>query len=106
MIPPAQQQGTLAARNILRRTQGEVEREFVYDDRGLMATIGRSRAVAWLYNRVALRGSIAWIVWLVLHLMTLMGFRNRVQVFINWVWNYITYDRSIRIILDRNEDRT
>jgi NADH dehydrogenase len=105
MIPPAQQQGTLAARNILRRTQGEVEREFVYADRGLMATIGRSRAVAWLYNRVPLRGFTAWAVWLVLHLMTLMGFRNRVQVFINWVWNYITYDRSIRIILDRNEDR-
>jgi len=64
-----------------------------------MATIGRSRAVAWLFNRVQLTGFIAWLAWLGLHLITLIGFRNRLNVFVNWVWNYLTYDRSVRIIL-------
>jgi len=99
LIPVAQQQGKLAARNILRRLKGEPERPFKYFDRGLMATIGRSRAVAWLFNRVQLTGFIAWLAWLGLHLITLIGFRNRLNVFVNWVWNYLTYDRSVRIIL-------
>jgi hypothetical protein len=66
----------------------------------IMATIGRRRAVAWIYNRIQLRGFIAWLAWLGLHLITLLGFRNQLNVFINWVWNYFTYDRSVRIILD------
>jgi len=99
LIPVAQQQRKLAARNILRRLKGEPERPFKYFDRGLMATIGRSRAVAWLFNRVQLTGFIAWLAWLGLHLITLIGFRNRLNVFVNWVWNYLTYDRSVRIIL-------
>ncbi len=99
LIPVAQQQGRLAARNILRRLKGEPERPFKYFDRGLMATIGRSRAVAWIFNRVQLTGFIAWLAWLGLHLITLIGFRNRLNVFVNWVWNYLTYDRSVRIIL-------
>lgn len=100
MIPPAMQQGKLAAQNILAVIDDRPVRPFHYVDRGLMATIGRSRAVAWLYNRVALRGSLAWVVWLVFHLLTLLGFRNRMQVLLNWVWNYFTYDRGVRIILN------
>ena len=66
----------------------------------MRATIGRSRAVAWIYNRIPMTGFIAWLAWLVLHLIWLLGFRNRLNVFVNWVWNYLTYDRSVRIILE------
>jgi NADH dehydrogenase len=68
-----------------------------------MATIGRSRAVSWLYNRVQLSGFLAWVGWLFFHLITLMGFRSRLNVLVNWVWNYFTYDRSVRIILEKSE---
>lgn len=101
VIPVAQQQGTLAAKNIMRRIRGEAEQDFKYSDKGLMATIGRSRAVAYPYYKVQLTGYIAWITWLTLHLIWLLGFRNRLNVFVNWVWNYFTYDRSVRIILER-----
>jgi NADH dehydrogenase len=99
LIPVATQQGILAAHNILNRIAGAEEATFKYSDRGIMATIGRDRAVAWIYNRVKLSGYIAWLSWLGLHLIALMGFRNRLNVFINWVWNYLTYDRSVRLIL-------
>lgn len=101
LIPVAQQQGELAAHNILADIAGQPLRSFSYHDRGIMATIGRSRAVAWIYNRIPLRGFLAWLAWLFLHLITLLGFRNRATVFINWVWNYFTYDRSVRLILDQ-----
>ena len=102
LSPVAIQQGELAAGNILAEIEGRAKRSFVYKDRGVMATIGRSKAVAWLYNRVPLRGYIAWVVWLVFHLISLIGFRNRLNVLVNWVWNYFTYDRSVRIILERS----
>lgn len=101
LIPVAQQQGILAAQNILADIAGQPAQTFSYHDRGIMATIGRRRAVVWLYNRFSLKGYLAWIAWLALHLLTLLGFRNRLNVFINWVWNYLTYDRSVRIILEK-----
>ena len=103
LIPVAKQQGILAARNIRRRLDGQPQQSFTYTglrDRGIMATIGRRRAVAWIFYRVQLTGYIAWLAWLVLHLITLLGFRNRLNVFVNWMWNYFTYDRSVRIILE------
>lgn len=100
LIPVAKQQGILAARNIIRRLNGETQAAFRYSDRGIMATIGRSRAVAWIYNRVQLRGFAAWLAWLGLHLIALMGFRNRLNVFINWVWNYVHYGSPVRLILE------
>ncbi len=100
LIPVAKQQGALAAKNILRRIEGKPQEAFRYRDRGIMATIGRNRAVAWIFYKVQLTGFIAWVAWLGLHLITLMGFRNRLNVFVNWVWNYLTYDRSVRIILE------
>jgi len=100
VIQVAKQQGILAAKNILRRLEGRPEQAFKYHDLGIMATIGRSRAVAWIYNRISLSGYVAWIAWLGLHLIWLMGFRNQLNVLVNWVWNYLTYDRSVRIILD------
>jgi len=99
LIPVAKQEGMLAARNILRRIDGEAEETFEYHDRGIMATIGRSRAVAWIFNRISLTGYLAWVAWLFLHLLWLLGFRNRISVLVNWVWNYLTYDRSVRLIL-------
>jgi NADH dehydrogenase len=100
LIPVANQQGTLASQNILRRIAEQTEKTFTYDDKGIMATIGRSRAVAWLFYKIQLTGYLAWVVWLGFHLITLMGFRNRLNVFINWVWNYLTFDRSARLILE------
>lgn len=98
LIPVAQQQGKLAAHNILAAVAGQAQQPFVYQDRGTMATIGRSRAVAWIFNRIQLTGLPAWFAWLGLHLIMLLGFSNRVTVFIDWAWNYLTYDRSVRII--------
>lgn len=103
LIPVAKQGGMLAARNILHRIADEAQETFRYVDRGIMATIGRSRAVAWIFYRVQLTGYFAWLAWLGLHLVTLMGFRNRFNVFINWLWNYLTFDRSARIILKHSE---
>ncbi|MCA9972571.1 MAG: NAD(P)/FAD-dependent oxidoreductase [Anaerolineales bacterium] len=99
LIPVAQQQGVLAAENILADIHGRPPKTFSYHDRGIMATIGRRRAVAWIFNRIPLTGYLAWLAWLGLHLVTLLGFRNRLSVFVNWVWNYLTYDRSVRLIL-------
>lgn len=106
LIPVAKQQGMHAAKNIIRRIQHQPQQAFAYNglkDRGIMATIGRSRAVAWIFYRVQITGFLAWLAWLVLHLITLMGFRNRLNVFINWVWNYLTYDRSVRLILEHSD---
>jgi NADH:ubiquinone reductase (H+-translocating) len=100
MIPVARQQGIQAAKNIFRAINSQPGDAFAYRDLGIMATIGRSRAVAWIFNRIQLSGYLAWLAWLFLHLIALMGFRNRLSVFINWVWNYLTYDRSVRMILD------
>jgi len=100
VIPVAKQQGKLAARNILAAIRQQEATAFKYNDRGIMATIGRSRAVAWIYNRIALSGFIAWLMWLGLHLIWLIGFRNRLSVLVGWTWNYLTYDRSVRIILE------
>lgn len=103
VIPVAKQQGTLAAKNIMRQLENLPQQAFSYSDlrdRGIMATIGRSRAVAWIFYKIQLTGFIAWLAWLGLHLITLLGFRNRLNVLINWVWNYFTYDRSVRIILE------
>ncbi|WP_119065613.1 NAD(P)/FAD-dependent oxidoreductase [Aggregatilinea lenta] len=100
LIPVAKQQGQLTARNILRQQKGTEQKTFTYHDRGIMATIGRSRAVAWIFYKIPLTGFIAWLAWLGLHLITLMGFRNRLSVFLSWVWNYFTWDRSVRLILE------
>jgi NADH:ubiquinone reductase (H+-translocating) len=99
LIPVANQQGKLVAENILNKLKGKPESSFKYNDRGIMATIGRTRAVAWIFYRVQLTGFLAWVAWLFLHLIMLMGFKNRVSAFMNWMWNYFTYDRSVRIIL-------
>jgi len=83
--------------------RGEPLEPFVYRDKGSMATIGRSRAIVEI-GRVHLTGTLAWWAWLLLHLVMLIGFRNRLVVLVNWAWNYLTYDRGLRAII-RDRDR-
>lgn len=91
------QQGKRAAKNILAHAQKQPMKKFHYADRGSMATIGRSSAVMDAFG-IRLSGYLAWLGWLFVHLMTLVGFRNRMVVFVNWAYNYFTYDRAVRII--------
>jgi NADH dehydrogenase len=100
LAPVAIQQGDLVAENILRVTQGKPPKRFRYKDRGSMVTIGRSAAVARIYG-LRFSGVIAWVIWLTVHLVWLIGFRNRMLVLINWAWNYLTYDRGVRMIRQR-----
>jgi NADH dehydrogenase len=79
---------------------GEPLATFHYADRGSMATIGRSRAVA-VIGRLQLTGRLAWVAWLVVHIVMLIGFRNRLVVLVNWAWNYVTFDRGLRAIIGR-----
>lgn len=97
VAPVAMQQGVQAARNLLRQMNGEPPANFHYRDPGTMATIGRSQAVAWI-GPLRLRGLIAWLAWVVVHIYQLVGFRNRVMVLLDWAWNYIVYDRPVRMI--------
>jgi len=96
----AMQSGEHAARMILADLVGESRRPFIYDDKGSMATIGKSRAVAQI-GRVALTGRIAWLFWLVVHVYSLIGFRNRLAVLFNWAWNYMFSRREARLITEK-----
>lgn len=100
LAPAALQQGEHVARNILRSLGGKPALGFHYIDKGSLATIGRSRAVGVVGN-FQLSGAFAWLVWLFVHLMSLVGFRNRVAVFWNWMWAYFTYQRSARLIVEQ-----
>lgn len=99
LAPVAMQQARHVARTISRRARGRKARRFRYVDKGTMATIGRRSAVAELPLGIRLGGTLGWLSWLALHLVFLVGFRNRVVVFVNWVWNYFTWDRGNRIII-------
>lgn len=99
VAPVAMQQGELAAANIRRALAGERQQPFRYRDRGTMATIGRRKAVAKVFG-LQLTGFIAWSMWLVVHLLQLVGLRNRVLVLVNWAWNYVRYDRANRLVTD------
>lgn len=100
LAPVAIQQGKHASEQILRRAAGTSSTPFEYLDRGKMATIGRNAAVAELPGGLRLEGFIAWVAWVFIHIAKLVGFRNRANVFINWAYNYFTYDRNARLILD------
>ena len=95
--PVAMQQGRCAARNILRQIDGRAPVRFHYFDRGSMATIGRRAAVADIRG-LRFNGFLAWLAWLFIHLIFLIGFRNRVIVFLEWVWGYVNYYRGARLI--------
>jgi len=100
VAPVAIQQAELAAENILRHIEGRPLRAFRYKDRGQMATVGRSRAVAHVF-RLQFSGFVAWVLWLFVHLVQIVGLRNRAVVLLNWAWNYFRYDRANRLVTDR-----
>jgi NADH:ubiquinone reductase (H+-translocating) len=100
LAPVAMQQGTHAAGNILRQLAGQEQLPFTYRDKGTMATIGRTAAVADIFGR-AFTGFFAWLIWLAVHLAQLIGFRNRLVVLINWAWSYLFFERMVRLILPR-----
>lgn len=92
------QQGKLLAENLKRIEKKKPLKPFHYKNLGSMATVGRNRAVA-EFKKVKTQGWIAWILWLVVHLRSILGVRNRISVMLNWMYNYFTYDQSLRIII-------
>ena len=102
---PAIQGGHHVARQIGHRLAGRPTEPFRYTDKGSMATIGRHQAVVDFPDGRHLDGPIGWVAWLGLHLVYLMGFRNRANVLVNWAWNYLTYDRGARILTDAAPER-
>lgn len=102
VAPVAMQQGERAARNILLRARGEDPLPFRYDDPGLLATIGRNAAVARMFGRT-FTGFPAWLLWVVVHIARLIGFRNRIVVLTNWAWDYLRFERVVRLILPLDE---
>lgn len=98
VAPVAQQQAALLAKNILAQLNDKPSKSFSYFDKGSMATIGRHRAILEAFG-IKLSGILAWIGWMALHLMILVSFRSKLIVFTNWLWNYVTYQRHIRLII-------
>jgi len=97
MAPVAIQMAETAAANIVRRLRDEPPLAFRYKDPGSLATIGRNNAVAYL-GGVAFKGFAAWVVWLIVHIIQLIGFRNKLFVLMNWAWDYFFYERAARLI--------
>jgi NADH dehydrogenase len=91
------QSAIAAADNIIRHINGQMPQAFRYRDRGSMITIGRNSAGVTIGSRVY-TGFFAWILWLVIHLFNLIGFRNRIMVLINWAWDYLLYERAVRFV--------
>jgi NADH dehydrogenase len=102
--PVAIQQARLVAGNILREQRGQPRRPFRYFDKGFMATIGRARAVAQL-GPLRMSGVLAWLAWVFVHLWYLVGFRNRLAVFTNWIWAYVISRHGARVITGRRNGR-
>ena len=92
------QQGILLADNLKRLKKGETLKPFHYKNLGTLATVGRNKAVADLH-KIKLHGFFAWLVWMGVHLRSILGVKNKIMVLIEWVWSYFTYDQSIRLIL-------
>jgi NADH:ubiquinone reductase (H+-translocating) len=99
LAPVAIQQGSLLAKNLVNLDKGKEMKKFEYLDKGSMATIGRNKAVVDLPGNIRMKGFIAWWVWMFIHLLSIIGFRNKWIVLSNWIWNYFTFDRSTRLII-------
>ncbi|MGB9073029.1 MAG: NAD(P)/FAD-dependent oxidoreductase [Terriglobales bacterium] len=102
VAPVAIQQGGWVAKTIARDLEHQPRRNFRYRDRGILATIGRGAAVA-QFPRFSLTGYFAWLAWLFIHIFSLIGFRNRLIVMIQWAWSYLTYQRGARLITGSSE---
>jgi len=97
------QQADLLAKNLKRREKCEPLKAFKYFDKGSLATVGRNLAIADL-PFVSFQGFFAWVLWLFVHLMAILGVKNRLFVFINWAWSYLTYDQSLRLLIKPRQD--
>jgi NADH:ubiquinone reductase (H+-translocating) len=98
LAPFAISQGKNVARNIIRSVDMKSPVKYRFHNIGTMATVGKNRAVVEL-SRLRIYGTLAWYIWMFVHIMSLVGFRNRVAVFVNWFYNYFTYDRALRLII-------
>ncbi|KJD36262.1 NADH dehydrogenase [Tamlana sedimentorum] len=98
MAQPAIQQGEQLGDNLIKLVENKPMKPFEYTDKGAMATIGRNKAVVDL-KKFKFQGVFAWFVWMFVHLFFLIGFRNRMVVFVNWVYNYVRFDREARLII-------
>lgn len=98
VVQPSIQQARLLAKNLQCILKGQPLRAFKYMNKGSMATIGRNTAVAEL-GSVRFTGFFAWMLWLLVHLMSIVGVKNRLFIFINWMWSYFTYDQSLRLLI-------
>ncbi len=103
VAPAAIQMGSLAASNILNSLKEKPQRKFKYKDKGSMTILGRNKAIV-RTKHLKFKGFIAWLSWLFLHLMKLVGYRNRAMVLLNWAWSYIFYERAARIVLPLHSD--
>ena len=101
LAPAAIQEGKAAARNILASIAGRPRKPFRYRDKGMMATIGKHRAIAQT-GPIRLTGYLAWLAWLFIHILYLIGFKNRLSVFAQWVWSYVLSKRGARLITNRD----
>ncbi|WP_205504361.1 NAD(P)/FAD-dependent oxidoreductase [Rufibacter psychrotolerans] len=107
LAQPALQQGRHLGKNLVQFLAGRPMQPFVYKDQGAMATIGRNKAVAdlKLFNReIKAQGFVAWLIWMFIHLVSIVGFRNRLVVMTNWFWNYFTYDSGNRLIIGKKQE--
>lgn len=98
------QQGNLLAKNLKNVLVNKPMKQFSYKDLGSMATIGRNKAVADL-PKIKFQGFFAWLIWMFVHLMSIVGIKNRLLIFINWAWNYVTYDQSLRLIIEQKNKK-
>ncbi len=105
MAPPSQQQGKLVAKNIGNIIKKRTLKPFSYIDMGSMATVGRNKAVVDLKGGIRFQGIFAWYVWMFVHLMSIIGFKNKVLTLFSWMISYFSYDRSNRLIIGRNEEK-
>jgi len=103
LAPVAIQQAKNLATNLNQILVNKPLKPFVYKDPGVMATIGRNHAVVDI-NGLKFHGFLGWLIWLFVHLMALVGFRNKIIVFVNWAWNYFSFDRGLRLIIKPIED--
>jgi NADH dehydrogenase len=104
LAPVAKQEGSFVAKNIKRITLNKNPKNFYYKNRGYLATIGRSNAIV-DFGWFTLKGMTGWIFWSIIHIYFLIGFRNRLFVFINWIWSYITFSKSARLIIDERQKK-
>jgi NADH dehydrogenase len=107
MAQPAMQQGRHLGENLTRMFNNKPMKPFVYHDKGSLATVGRNHAVAdirLLNKDIKTQGFRAWLIWIFVHLFSIVGFRNRLMVMLDWLWSYFSYDAGIRLIIGRKKE--